>query len=75
MAPGANTTVHLFSMMGAVVVRVPPTWTVDTSAISALGEVRDERFTAPEAPDATAGPPPRLVLRGLVLMGRLTIAS
>jgi len=75
VAPGANAVVHVFSVMGAVVVRVPPTWTVDTGAISAMGGVRDERFTPPEAPDATAGPPPRLVLRGVVLMGRLTITS
>ena len=81
LAPGANTTVHVFSAMGAVVVRVPPTWTVDASAVSAIGEVRDERATTPEAeapaspapPDAGAGAAPRLVLRGLVMFGRLTI--
>ncbi len=65
LAPGANATVHVFSAMGAVVLRVPPTWTVDTGAISAIGGVRDERFTLPEA-EAAAGPAPRLVLRGLV---------
>ena len=75
VAPGANADVHVFSIMGGVVVRVPPTWTVDAGSISAMGGVRDERFKSPEAPDAAAGPPPRLVIRGLVLMGRLTIAS
>ena len=74
LAPGASAAVHVFSAMGAVVVRVPPTWTVDTGAVSALGEVRDERATLPEA-EATAAPAPRLVLRGLVMFGRLTITS
>jgi hypothetical protein len=74
LAPGASATVHVFSMMGAVVMRVPRTWTVDTGALSALGNVRDERGTPPEA-EATASPAPRLVLRGFVMFGRLTITS
>jgi hypothetical protein len=74
LAPGASATVHVFSMMGAVVMRVPRTWTVDTGAVSALGRVHDERGTPPEA-EATASPAPRLVLRGFVMFGRLTITS
>jgi hypothetical protein len=74
LAPGANATVHVRSAMGTVVVRVPPTWTVDAGAVSAIGGVRDDRATPAEA-DVTAGPAPRLVLRGLVLFGRLTITS
>jgi hypothetical protein len=74
MAPGASASVQVFSMMGAVVMRVPPTWTVDTGAITAMGGVRDERLSrSADTPDAGAGPPPRLVLRGVVAMGRLTI--
>ena len=72
--PGGEASIEVFSAMGAVIVRVPPNWTVDTRALPALGAVRDDRFPTPE-PDASAGPPPRLVLRGVVLMGRLTIAS
>jgi hypothetical protein len=74
LAPGANATVHVFSAMGAVVVRVPPAWTVDTGAVSAFGGVRDDRAPLAES-ETTAGPPPRLVLRGLVMFGRLTITS
>jgi hypothetical protein len=74
VAPGASAAVHVFSAMGAVVVRVPSTWTVDTGAVSALGQVRDERATLPEA-EATSAPAPRLELRGLVMFGRLTITS
>ena len=72
--PGGEASVDVFSAMGAVIVRVPPDWTVDTRTLPALGAVRDDRFPTPE-PNAAAGPPPRLVLRGVVLMGRLTITS
>jgi predicted membrane protein len=74
LAPGATASVKVFSMMGAVMLRVPPSWTVDTGAISAMGGVRDERPKwSSDTPDAAAGTPPRLVLRGVVAMGRLTI--
>ena len=74
LAPGASATVHVFSVMGALVIRVPRTWTVDTGAVSALGRVHDERGTTPEA-EATGSPAPRLVVRGFVMFGRLTITS
>lgn len=74
LAPGASSSVYIVSVMGSVSLRVPPEWTVDTGALSAFGGVRDERPTAPEQ-DTTAGPAPRLVLRGLLMMGRLTITS
>jgi hypothetical protein len=74
LAPGETATVQVFSMMGAVTLRVPPTWTVDTGAISAMGGVRDQRLSRPaDTPEAGAGPPPHLVLRGVVTMGRLDI--
>jgi hypothetical protein len=74
LAPGASASVQVFSMMGAVTLRVPPTWTVDPGAITAMGGVRDERFPRPsDTPEASTGPPPRLVLRGVVAMGRLSI--
>jgi hypothetical protein len=76
LAPGESASVQVFSMMGAVMLRVPPTWTVDTGAITAMGGVRDERPSrSSDTPDpgAPAGTPPRLLLRGVVAMGRLTI--
>lgn len=74
LAPGATATVNVFSAMGGVVLRVPASWTVDTGAISALGRVADTRPTPTEA-EASETPTPRLVLRGLVIFGRLTITS
>ena len=72
LAPGATADVSLFSTMGSVVLRVPPTWTVDTGAVTALGKIADDRGTLPKA-EAEAVLAPRLVLRGLVLFGRVTI--
>ena len=72
LAPGATADVSVFSAMGSVVLRVPPTWTVDTGAVTALGKIADDRGTLPKA-EAEAVPAPRLVLRGLVLFGRVTI--
>lgn len=75
MAPGARADVQVFSVMGSVVLRVPSTWTVDTGAITAIGGVRDDRAPASQAEAPADGGAPRLVLRGLVMMGRLTITS
>ena len=74
MVPGDSASLRVVSLMGGVVVRVPPNWTVDTGAVSAIGAVRDERPRLREG-DAPTGPGPRLVLRGLVMFGRLTIRS
>jgi hypothetical protein len=82
LAAGANADVRLFSAMGSVILRVPPAWTVDAGAVSAFGGVRDERAPAIEAEstrdaprDPSTGPAPRLVLRGVIMFGRLTITS
>jgi hypothetical protein len=74
LAPGDDATVRVVSAMGAVVLRVPQGWTVDTGAVSALGGVVDERSRSLEA-ESTPGPRPRLRLSGLVMFGRLTIRS
>lgn len=74
LEPGAQATVNVFSAMGRVVIRVPPTWAVDTRAVSALGAIRDGRSAAlREESAAETGARPRLVLRGVVAMGRLEI--
>lgn len=74
LAPGDTASVRVVSTFGAVIIRVPPTWTVDTGAVSAFGSVSDERIRPPDA-DPAAGTPPRIVLRGVVAFGRLTIRS
>ena len=74
LEPGARATVHVFSAMGSVELRVPASWTVDTGAVSAFGGMRDDRPAVAES-DTTKGPAPRLVLRGVVMFGRLRITS
>jgi hypothetical protein len=74
--PGGQASVDVFSLMGGAVILVPRDWVVDSQALPLMGAVRDERF-APLATDgnASTGPPPRLVLRGFVVMGALVIRS
>jgi hypothetical protein len=76
LEPGERRQLQVISGFGAVVVRVPPTWIVDTGAVSAFGGISDERRrqSLEDAP-APAGPAPRLELRGAVVFGRLTIRS
>jgi hypothetical protein len=77
IAPGTEATIDVFAMMGSVTIRVPDGWTVDTRAIPVMGAVRDDRWPAPNtaAEASTDAPPPRLVLRGMVMMGSIFIKS
>jgi Cell wall-active antibiotics response 4TMS YvqF len=77
MSPGADVIVDVFAMMGSVVIRVPDEWAVDKQAVRGMGNIRDVRRGAASA-DAVAtigGNPPRIVLRGLVMMGSLFVRS
>ena len=76
VAPGANATVHVFSAMGAVVLRVPPN--VDGRCRRGLG-ARRQCATSARAPAPRRMPPPvrrrGSCFAGLVMFGRLTITS
>jgi hypothetical protein len=74
LEPGERRQLQVFSSFGGVTVRVPPTWVVETGAISAFGGIGDDRSRVSEG-EAATGPAPRVELRGLVLFGRLTIRS
>ena len=91
LAPGEEAYVDVFGMMGAVELIVPQGWIVDVEAVPVMGRVDDSRFrpvriptgaeAAPPqdgsagAPPAEAAEPPRLVVRGFIMMGRLNIRS
>jgi hypothetical protein len=77
ISPGVAPIVDVFAMMGSVVIRVPDEWIVDRQAVRVFGSVRDLRRRSADwsADDPTAAEPPRLVLRGLVMMGSIHIRS
>jgi predicted membrane protein len=77
MSAGQEAVVDIFAMMGSVTIRVPREWTIDTRAIPVMGGLRDSRSMArrPDEASAAPGEPPRLVLRGVVMMGSLIIRS
>ena len=77
MSPGAEAVVELFALMGSVTIRVPNDWTVDARAVPVMGSVHDQRWVTRNADGGApaASVPPRLVLRGVVMMGGVIIKS
>ncbi len=91
LAPGEEAVVNVFGMMGGLDLVVPEGWIVDVEAVPVMGRVQDLRWRTDAAPDTpntaeeersgdrpaevAAGPPPRVVVRGFIMMGRLSIRS
>jgi predicted membrane protein len=77
IAPGEQAVINIFVLMGGQELWVPAGWTVVIEVMPILGGVEDKRL--PPVLDATAGAPdgtaPRLVIRGIVLLGGLTIKN
>lgn len=71
--PGEEAALDVFAMMGGCEIIVPPSWEVATPIMPVMGGVEDKRVAAIAA--ETRGPAPRLVLRGLLLMGGIVIRS
>jgi hypothetical protein len=83
IAPGDTVTLDVFTLMGGGAIRVPDEWIVDMQAVPVMGGTKDQRIpldrrqgaeVEPGAAVAT-GPAPRLVVRGAIIMGQLTIKS
>lgn len=74
IAPGEEAVIDVFTLMGGAVIRVPAGWTVDVRTTPLMGGVADQRVRDRTAPPSE-GPAPRIVLRGMVLMGGLIIKS
>jgi hypothetical protein len=70
IAPGQDVTIEVFMLMGGGTIRVPEGWTIDVNTTRIVGDVKDRR-TGPR--DATGAP--RLVIRGFIMMGGLSIRS
>jgi hypothetical protein len=85
LLPGQEATIDVLAMMGGVTLRVPDDWEVDVRVTPIMGGVRDQRWRTPpaegEASTTTAGasaitgPPPRLIVKGFVVMGGFIIKS
>jgi predicted membrane protein len=69
--------VQVAVMMGQAILRVPSDWTVENQVTPVMGDVTDSRthqWTEPGASDQP-GSPRRIVVRGAVIMGQLTIRN
>jgi hypothetical protein len=91
IAPGGEAVIDVFAVMGRVELIIPDGWTVELEAVPVMGAVRDRRFrsqleiddrrtpaaeaSSAEAPVAQAAAPPRVVLRGFVVMGAVVVRS
>jgi hypothetical protein len=74
--PGGQAVVNVFAMMGGHEVWVPSGWTVVSEVTPILGGVEDKRLPALDtSPRPSNEAAPRLVLRGIVLLGGLIIKS
>jgi hypothetical protein len=75
---GEEAVIDIFAVMGGCEIIVPPSWTIATPLVPVMGGVEDKRLPSlPEHADSVSGSvaPPRLVLRGLVVMGGVQIKS
>jgi predicted membrane protein len=73
--PGEEAVIDVFVLMGGGEIIVPPSWDVVTPLVPVMGGVEDKRLAPLPGADSLAGPAPRLVLRGLLLMGGFEIKS
>ena len=70
VAPGEEVEIEVFTLMGGSTIRVPEGWTVVIRAVPVMGGVKDRRMGPRDVPGA-----PRIVVRGLIVMGGLDIRS
>ncbi len=71
--PGEEAALDIFALMGGCEIKVPPSWTVVTPLMPIMGGVDDKRHLPDPAQSIGATPAPRLVLRGMLLMGGIEI--
>jgi predicted membrane protein len=75
VAPGEAAVLDILVIMGGVEIMVPSHWQVETPIMPFLGAVEDKRFAPIPMEGTHREPGPRLILRGLVLMGGVEIKS
>jgi hypothetical protein len=70
IAPGQDVSIDVFMLMGGATIRVPDGWTIDVNTARIMGDVKDRRTGARDGTGA-----PRLIIRGFIMMGGMTIRS
>ena len=83
IAPGETVTINVFTLMGGGTIRVPNDWIVEVQAVPVMGGFKDQRIprdgwtdsAAGPGTTVAAGPAPRLIVRGTIIMGGLSIKS
>jgi hypothetical protein len=75
LAPGEEAVIDVFGMMGAVEVVVPDEWDVEVETVPVMGRVNDRRMLPARTADDSGLTPPRVVVRGFIMMGALNIES
>lgn len=74
--PGQEAVINIFAMMGGHEIWVPSGWTVVSEVMPILGGIEDKRLPAIDtAPRTSTEGVPRLLLRGVVLLGGLVIKN
>lgn len=75
--PGEEAALDIFAIMGGCEIVVPSSWTVATPIVPVMGGVDDKRLPPLPGGAENSGslPAPRLVIRGLLLMGGIEIKS
>jgi predicted membrane protein len=69
IAPGSEAVIDVFAFWGGIDIKVPQDWTVITRAMPLMGGVEDKT----RAPQGISGK--RLIIRGIVVMGGVTIKN
>lgn len=73
--PGEVATIEVFAVMAGFDLQVPPHWVVSMPVVPIVGGIEDKRV-APVSGEIIGAPdsvPPRLVLRGFLMMGGITL--
>lgn len=78
LAPGREAVLDLFAVIGGCELMLPTDWVVSAPVVAVLGGIEDKRMmmqssVIDESTGAVA--PPRLVIRGTVFMGGVTIRN
>jgi predicted membrane protein len=75
--PGSEAVINVFVFMGGHDLWVPPGWTVSIEAMPILAGVEDKRLppVLEDAARVASAPAPRLVIRGVILLGGLNLKN